>query len=192
SASCRHAGRCSALPKAIFPPAPARPPPSPPVSRSAIPPVIGAAPAVVESFPACSVSPEHWPAALTRSAAVTGRNAKSFLPPEKVAQSGLRSSVSGLGTSVTLLRLRSDEHADTAEPSAVIASTRKIWLRRCNAVALTPTVGLDRRACRPRFCVSTLALIFSCFPLGNRQHEPARPRTMALRLLRSRPRLSDT
>src|SRR5262249_9737581 len=150
-----------------------------------------APPAVVESFTVCSASPEHWPAALTRSAAVTGRNAKSFLPPEKVAQSGLRSSVSGLGISVTLLRLRSEEHAATAEPSAIIASTRKIWLRRCIAAALTPTVGPDRRACRPRFCVSTLALIFSCFPLGNWHAEPAGPRAMTLRLLRSRPGLSD-
>src|SRR6266699_1577509 len=93
-----------------------------------MPPVTGAAPAVVVSFPACSASPAHWPAALTRSAAVTGRNVKSFLPPEKVAQSDLRSNVSGLGTSVTLLRLRSEEHAATADPNTVMASTRKILL----------------------------------------------------------------
>ena len=55
--------------------------------------------------------PAHCPSGPTRSAAVIGRSSKSFLPPEKVAQSGLRMSDSGLGASVTLFRLRSDEQA---------------------------------------------------------------------------------
>src|SRR5262249_62361353 len=143
----------SSVPKSIFSTGPARRTPSHSVICSAIPPVIGAAPAVVESFPACSVSPEHWPAALTRSAAVTGRNAKSFLPPEKVAQSGLRSRVSGLGTSVTLLRLRSAEHAPSPAANAATASACiSDWYRRIAKPSLParPATG-PRSLCRGSF-----------------------------------------
>src|SRR5437016_6304100 len=183
----------SSEPKSIFSTGPARRTTSHSVICSAMPPVTGADPAVVASFPACSASPAHWPAALTRSAAVTGRNVKSFLPPEKVAQSGLRSNVSGLGTSVTLLRLRSEEHAATAEPNTVMASTCKILLRRCLPAARPPRVGIDPRARSPRFCVSILTLIFTCFPQAIRSTDPNRQvrERMTLRLLRPRPRLSD-
>src|SRR6266852_4511668 len=94
-------------------------------------------PPATGSAAACPAPPSHCPSELTRSAAVTGRSSNSFLPPEKVAQSGLRSNVSGLGTSVTPLRLRSDEHADIAHASVAIAIMRStIWsvvasLRSC-------------------------------------------------------------
>src|SRR5215475_15562881 len=102
-----------------------------------MPPATGA-PAVVESLPACSPS-AHWPAALTRSADVTGRSASPFLPPENVAQSGLRSKVSGLGTRVRLLRPRSDEHAARAEQNAAAAIKRNpIWFSLCIATAPAP------------------------------------------------------
>src|SRR5262249_56457120 len=56
-------------------------------------------------------------------------------PPENVAQSGLRIRVSGLGTSVTLLRLRSDEQAPTAATSAAAAPMRQANpINRCIAV----------------------------------------------------------
>src|SRR2546426_5489524 len=100
-----------------------------------MPPAAGGAAPTVGSVPACADSLLHWPAALTRSAAVTGRNVKSCLPPENVAQSGLRSNVSGLGR-VTLLRLRSDEHAATTQPSVAMAIIRNtIWFSRCIATA---------------------------------------------------------
>src|SRR4029077_11210175 len=127
------------------------------------------APVAVESFPACSPS-AHWPAALTRSAAVTGRSVNSFLPPENVAQSGLRSKVSGLGTSVRLLRPRSDEHAARAEQNTATAIMRNpIWFSVCIATAPAPVTGLDRRAQRRGFCVSTIGLINGCFRFRTRE-----------------------
>src|SRR6266576_3852663 len=135
-----------------------------------MPPATGAAPAVVGSLPACSPSPAHWPAALTRSAAVTGRSVNSFLLPENVAQSGLRSKVSGLGTSVRLLRLRLDEHAARAEQNTATAIMRNpIWFGLCIATAPAPVTGLDRRAQRKRFCVSTIGLINGCFRFRTRE-----------------------
>src|SRR6516164_11131297 len=128
-----------------------------------MPPATGA-PAALESAAACPAPLLHCPSALTRYAAVTGRSSKSFLPPEKVVQSGLRSNVSGLGTSVTPFKPRSDEHAAMAKASVAIAIMRNtIWFTRCIATALTPATGLDRRAQQTRFCVSIITLINRCF-----------------------------
>src|SRR5262249_1222292 len=128
-----------------------------------MPPPTGA-PAAAGSAAASPAPLLHCPSAPTRSAAVTGRSANSFLPPEKVAQSGLRSNVSGLGTSVTPFKLRSDEHAAMAQASVAIAIMRNpIWFTRCIATALTPATGLDRRAQQARFCVSIITLINRCF-----------------------------
>src|SRR5262249_48328104 len=105
-----------------------------------------AAPVAVGSAAASPPRLLHCPSAPTRSAAVTGRSSNSFLPPEKVVQSGLRSKVSGLGTSVTPFKLRSDEHAAMAQASVAIAIMRNtIWITRCIATALTPATGLGTR-----------------------------------------------
>src|SRR5215469_14465910 len=104
-------------------------------------------PAAVGSAAACPSPLLHCPSALTRSAAVTGRSSKLFLPPEKFAQSGLRSNVSGLGTSVTPLRLRSDEHAAIAHASVAIAIMRStIWFSRCIAAVLPRQSASTRHA----------------------------------------------
>jgi hypothetical protein len=51
-----------------------------------------------------------------------------------------------------------------AQASVAIAIMRNtIWITRCIATALTPATGLDRRAQRPRFCVSIITLINRCF-----------------------------
>src|SRR5262249_18986784 len=120
-------------PKSTFSTGPARRTTSHSVICSAIPPVTGAAagaaPAAADSAKPCSGPAAHCPSGPTKSAAVIGRSSKLLLPPENVAQSGFLSMGSGLGTSVTLFRLRSDEHAPsptastasaTADPSARI------------------------------------------------------------------------
>src|SRR6058998_2214408 len=122
----------------------------------------GAAAPVGEPAPSAltdrSAAPAHCPAASTRSAAVIGRSSKSLLPPEKVAQSGLRSTVSGLGTRVTLLRPRSDEQPPIAAASPTIA-TMPVRIRptRCIAKPLS-TEPVSQAASllglRPRLCDS--------------------------------------
>jgi hypothetical protein len=90
---------------------------------------------------------------------VIGRSKKSFLPVEKVAQSGFRSSVSGFGASVRLFKLRSDEHAPTASASAAIAVIRNaIPFLRCIAKARLYN-GFERRRRLAGFCASITTVI---------------------------------
>src|SRR5262249_39785230 len=84
---------------------------------------------------------------------------------ENVAQSGLRIRVSGLGTSVRLFRLRSDEHAPNACTSAAIANACKtIRFARCIAHAPNCHDWPDRAG--TGFCASSMTLINRAFCLG--------------------------
>src|SRR5215831_15247855 len=141
------------------------------------------------SVPACSPSPVHWPAVLTRSAAVTGRRTNSFLPPEKLVQSGLRSKVSGFGTSVTLFRPRSEEHATRTQPTAATA-IRRNTICLCPCIATASTAGLDQGAIVRNFCVSTSIVINRRFRFRTRQ-SAAYNEAITSGSLRPHPRLRE-
>src|SRR5262245_3401333 len=166
----------------IFSTGPARRTTSHSVICNAIPPMgaTPAAPAASAEPLACSLAAAHCPSWLTKSALVSGRSVISFLPAENVAQSGLRISVSGFGTSVRLFRLRSEEHAPKAGTSAAMASARHI-IRFDRCIANAPNSHeRARRARRAGFCVSTITLINRAFcPL--RVPSQGRPRARCAR-----------
>src|SRR3974377_993601 len=123
-------------------PSPARAlgPTSHSLMRSEMPPSEGGA---LCPFPADAEVSEHWPSALTRSAAV---NRRSRLDPAD--QSDVVARGSALGTRVTLFKLKSAEHAAMPTASVVNNAIRKgaRYGRCAGKLAASVAANADRHA----------------------------------------------